>query len=333
MNRTPPFVPSLATAWPAWLHHHPADWAPGTLNRPGLQAEAAALRAQPGFAADARHFADRWLAAYDGNPTLHAVMRDTPRYLLLVASLRLAHVQARDSAEGSTPGITPSRLIDFLTGGGRQLASVSPSRVKAMLGHARAHGLLRPVNGRGDARQHPLEPTPLLDQAMAQWVTGFLRGIAPRMPLPAAPEAMVATPGFVGELFTYRLAAFVEDRFILSESVPALRWIMDRTKGYHLFLSMVRPMQCLPDGSALTLASPAVLATQSRVSRGTVQNFLLGCQQQGWMAPAAQPQQWRLAPDFTAAALQWLALEFVWMHGLAQAAWHRALALAEVRPG
>lgn len=321
MNHIPQFDGLSPPPLPAWLRHHPADWVPGTLDRAALQAAATALQLQPGFDADARHFAIHWQAAYDSSTTLHAVMRDTPRYLLLVACLRLAHTHA-GSGDGQA-GITPTRLTHFLTGGGRQLASISPSRVKVMLGHAKAHGLLQPVAGRGDARLHPLEPTPRLQGAMALWVTGFLHGIAPRMPLPCTPEAMVATPGFVGELFTYRLAGFVEDRFILSEGLPALRWIMDRTKGYHLFLSLMRRLQRQPDGTALTLAPPAALAAQSRVSRATVQNLLKGCQQQGWLTQDSTPQQWRLSAGFTTEALHWMALEFLWMHGLAVAAWHR----------
>ena len=84
--------------WPPWLRNHPADWAPGTLDRAALQQAAATLRAEPGFDAQVRHFATCWQAAYDGSATLHAAMRDTPRYLLLVTSLRLAHVQAHPQA-------------------------------------------------------------------------------------------------------------------------------------------------------------------------------------------------------------------------------------------
>lgn len=326
MNRIPQFDCSPAPVLPAWLRSHPADWAPGTLDRAALQAAATALRGQPGFDADARRFASHWLTAYDSSPTLHAVMRDTPRYLLLAACLRLAHAHAGGRDGSGQAGITPTRLTHFLTGGGRQLASISASRVKVMLGHAKAHGLLRPIAGRGDARLHPLEPTPRLQEAMALWVAGFLHGITPRMLLPCTPESMVATPGFVGELFTYRLAGFVEDRHILSEGLPALRWIMDRTKGYHLFLSLMRTLQCQPAGTALALAPPAALAAQSRVSRATVQNFLKGCQQQGWLAPGGTPQLWCLSTGFTTEALHWMALEFLWMHGLAVAAWHRVRA-------
>jgi len=305
--------------YPDWLRQHPARWAPGTLDRAALHARASALAAEPGFDAEARHFAQCWQAAYDSSPALHTVMRNTPRYLLLVASLRLDHVRG----SGTGGGVTPGQLIELLTAGGRQLASASVSRVKAILGHARAHGLLRPVPGAGDARRRPLEPTALLRDAMAVWVTGFLRGLPPYLPLPASPETMVALPGFVGELFTYRLAGFVEDHYILSEGVPELRWIMDREKGYHLFLSLVRPMQIETDGSATTQVVQSAMAAQARVSRGTVQNFLHGCQLQGWLQPGATVTEQRMSPAFTAAAMQWIALEFVWMHGLAVAAWHR----------
>ena len=304
----------------AWLRRHPAQWAAGTLDRSALLSAANALCVQPGFDAAARHFAKCWQAAYTGNPVLTSVMRNTARYLLLVACVRMDHLRgpALSGVE-----ITPGRLIEFLTSGGRELASVSPSRVKAIIGHARAHGLLRSLSGPGDARQHPLEVTEKLRVAMGDWVAGFLRGIAPLRPLPAAPEEMVAMPGFIGELFTYRLAAFVEDHFILSELVPELRWIMDRERGYYLFLSLLRAMKLQADGSAVACCVRASMAAHAGLSRGTVRNFFEGCREQGWLQPEGAHHRLRLTPAFTRASLLWIALEFEWMDVLARSAWEQ----------
>ncbi len=115
-----------------------------------------------------------------------------------------------------------------------------------------------------------------------------------------------------------------EDRFVLTERVPPMHWILGREKGYRIFLRLVRAMALQPDGSAEVRVLPADLAEASDVSRGTIRNLLAGCQQQGWMEYRAARHTVRLHPEFVDMALLWIALELVWMHGLACAAWHRA---------
>ncbi len=302
-----------------WLRHHPSCWRKGTLDLPGLRSAADALRAQPGFASAVRHFATRWQAAYDASPVLTTVMRDNARYAMLVACLWMDHV--RDPLHPADC-ITSSRLITFYGRVGCDLVTASPSRVKAMLGHARARGLLQSAPGPGDARRRPLEPTAALRDAMAGWVAGFLHGIGTLLPLPVTPEAMVARPGFIGELFTYRVTALLEDRFSINQGLPAIRWITDHEKGYHLFLSLMRGLQLQPDGTALTTAIPQALADHAGVSRSTARNFLQACMRQGWIAPGPG-HGLVLKPAFVDEALHWMGLEFVWMHALALAAWHR----------
>lgn len=314
------FTSSSTLESPApWLRDHPARWRAGTLDVAGLRRAADALRARPGFDSAVRHFAACWQAAYDSNPVLVSAMRNNARYLMLVACIRLDHL--RDPLH---PGesITPTRLIAFYERIGREGITASPWRVKDMLAHARTRGLLQRVPQIGDARLRPLEPTPLLREALACWVAGFLRGLEPVLPLPEAPERMVERPGFVAELFTYRVSALVEDRYAINQGLPALRWITDREKGYHLFLSLMRGVELQGDGSAVTHCVPQVIADRARLARTTARNFLNGCIEQGWISPAPG-HHLVLHPGFVDEALHWFGLEFVWMYTLAVAAWNR----------
>lgn len=300
-----------------WLHHHPRHWQAGTLDVAGLHRTADTLSRQPGFVDAVRHFAACWQAAYDGNPVLVSSMRNNARYVLMVACLWLDHV--RDPARPAD-SITRARLLAFYERLGRGLVTASPWRVKDMLASARASGLLQPAPRPLDSRVHPLEPSPALRQAMADWVAGFLRGVAPVLPLPAPPERMVQRPGVVGEIFRYRISALLEDRYAINQGLPALRWITDREKGYHLFLSLMRSVELQPDGRAVARVVPQHLADRAGLARNTARNFLQACVDQGWLLPAPH-HRLVLAPAFFDEALQWFGREFVWMHTLAVAAW------------
>ena len=300
-----------------WLRHHQRHWQAGTLDVAGLTEAASALSRQPGFELALRHFALSWQQGYDASPVLNSVMRNNARYVLLLACLWLDHV--RDPA---LPGIsvTPGRVLGFYERIDRGLVVGGPSRIKTILGHVRAAGLLQPSASPGDTRLRPLEPTPALRQAMAAYVVGFLHGIAPVLPLPAAPEAMVATPGFIGELFTYRLAALLHDRFSINQGLPALTWVTNREKGYPLLLSLVRHLRLHGDGTAQVAGVPQQMAAIAGISRGTARNFVLACIEQGWMLPGAD-HTYTLQPVFVSQLMQWMGREFVWMHTLACAAW------------
>jgi hypothetical protein len=155
---------------------------------------------------------------------------------------------------------------------------------------------------------------------MAGYVAGFLRGIAPVLPLPADPQAMVQTPGFIGELFTYRLSGLLHERFSINHGLPAMTWVTNREKGYPLLLMLLRTLKLQPDGSAITTGAPQQMADAAGISRNTARNFLLACLEQGWCVEGG-PQVWILQPGFTAQMLQWMGREFLWMHTLASAAW------------
>jgi hypothetical protein len=311
-----------------WLHSHPAHWRPGTLDRDALHAAAAALRGEPGFEGAVRHFAAEWLDAFAANHALRAVMRNAPRYLLLIACLRLHHL--RDPAD-PTSGITPGRVLAFYEAAGRPLVTAGASRVKVMLAHARAAGMLQPMPGLAGTRHVVLQPTPRLEQAMAAWVEAFLRGLSPMLPLPAPPAQMATLPGLVGELFTYRTSGVVHDRFNLNERVPPLRRLMDRERGYLVFLELMRELVLQAGGSASALATAQGLAQRTGLSRGTVRTMLLEGEHEGWWQRAASGPALLLQPAFVDHALLWMGLEFVWMQGLAVAAWHRLKPLTPSR--
>lgn len=320
-NRIPPAEgapPAVARA--RWLRHPPHGWQPGLLDRPALQEDAATLAARPGFDEVARRFAQCWIGTQDAQPALRTVLRNSSRYLLLVACMVLHH--RRDPADPLS-GITPSRVQEFFQQQARGRVDAGASQVKAMLGHARVHGLLQTVPGAGDARFRPLEPTPLLTGAMQQWVAGFLQAMEGSLPLPAAPGVIAAHPGLVGELFTYRLAALAQDRFVLTEGQDAVAWLMSRDRGYRLFLHLVCLMQVQPDGSALVSTGFGDLAARARISRNTVRNLFMDLQCQGWFSGGLASQQLQLDALHVSLALHWVALELVWMQGLACAAWQR----------
>ena len=302
-----------------WLRHHPQQWQAGTLDISALSADAHALSQQPGFDLALRHFALCWQQGYDSSPVLNSVMRNNARYVLLLACLWLDHV--RDPA---LPGVsvTPGRVLGFYERIDRSLVVAGPSRIKTILGHVRAAGLLQPSARThvGDARKRPLEPTPALRQAMAAYVAGFLRGLTPVLTLPAAPEVMVTTPGFIGELCTYRLAALLHERFFINQGLPALTWVTNRDKGYPLLLCLVRHLSLHGDGTAQVAGVPQQVAHIAGISRGTARNFLLGCIEHGWMV-AGPDHSYTLQPVFVAQLMQWMGREFVWMHTLACAAY------------
>ena len=317
----------LKTLWrPAWLREHPQAWAPGTLDRDALHAASRALAANEGFEQRASHFARNWLRVQAEHPGLRSVFRNTPRYLLLIASAVMHH--RRDPADPLS-GVTPSRLAQFFAHAVRAHLHVSASQLKAALAHARLHGLLQPAAGRTqvtDARFRPLEPTALLDGILRQWIAGFLRACEgdEALPLPAPVDAMIATPGLVGEMFGYRLAALEHDRFILWEDfAQPLAWVLRHDHGYRVFLQMTEAMQALPDGTALVPITAQEISRRAAVSRGTVRNLLADAQAHGWFVEPAPAGARRLAPKTLQVTLQWTALELVWMHGLACAAWAR----------
>jgi len=165
-------------------------------------------------------------------------------------------------------------------------------------------------------------------------VAGFLQAAwgEPELPLPAPPMAMVARPGLVGEVFSYRTAALGEDRFVLWELAPEMRWVLPHDQGYRTFLHLLRVSRLQGDGTALVPLTATELAARAGAARGTVRQLLDHATAQGWFEAEAPPRHWRLSAKAVRASHHWVALELLWMQGLANAAWQR-LALAEREPG
>lgn len=122
--------------------------------------------------------------------------------------------------------------------------------------------------------------------------------------------------------------ALGEDRFILWELAPEMRWVLPHDPGQRSFLHLLRASRLQGDGTALVPLTATKLAARADTSRGTVRQLLAGVAAQGWFEADAPPRHWQLSALAVRASLHWVALELVWMQGLANAAWQR-LALAE----
>jgi hypothetical protein len=320
----PVFV-TLPPAWhPSWLHHHPHRWQAGTLDRQALIASAQDVADRPGFLSVAQRFARCWLKTQHDNPVLRTVFRNSQRYMLLVGSLVLHHQRNRAD---SGSGLTPAAMCSFFEHARGSPFGAGESQIRAMLAHARLHHLIEPAPDSGDKRFRPLVPTALLRHIFEQWVGGFLQAHAGErgFELPAPWAEMVAVPGLVAEVFSYRMAALREDGFVLAQPVAAdLRWVLQHDHGYRVFLHCVEGLQGQADGSALVDIRASTLATCAGVARGTVRNMLQAATQQGWFTPVgASPTLCRWPTAQMRTTLLWIALELVWMHGLACAAWSR----------
>jgi hypothetical protein len=308
----------MTAPYPAWLKHPPRHWKPGTLDRDALHASADALVAEPGFDQARLEFIEQWLWSFDFHPATQRALRDTPQYLLMVFCLYLHH--RRDRARSSS-GITLTALLGLYAHGSTQRVFASPSRVKVMLDRARHAGLLRDAHvlaGQSiDRRVRRLEPTQLAWQIFGRWIVAFLRGaarlLAPPMPLSARTEL---DPELIGEVFAHRIDAYLQDHFVLTERFQPVQVFMLRDHGYQVFL---RLMQTVRHAGAERVAQAPVaeLAAHLDVARGTVRNVLTQAQDAGHLAFTRGGSRVVLAPPFFAMAQRWIALEMVWMHGLA----------------
>jgi hypothetical protein len=305
---------------PAWLRQDPQHWRAGTLDRKALWAQVHTLAASAGFVPQAQRFARCWLQTQAEHPELRAVFRNTQRYLLLVASLVLH--QRRDAAEPGS-GITPGKLLAFFEHSALPALRCSPGQVKAMMAHARLQGLLKDDTAEAtDGRVRPLVPTPLLQRTMASWVRGFVAAMDGVLPLPARAPQVLTTPAVVARMFGYRLAALTEDRFVLLEGLDGLRWVMAHDHGYRVMLHLVLAAQPGAAGEPVPVPlSVSEIARTADVSRGHVRNLLDDAAAEGWWAGERSASDGLLiTPERWATALEWIARELVWMHGLLRAA-------------
>lgn len=316
---------SLPLSRPNWLTTHPRHWQPGTLDREALYAQAAALQAHPLFDQACQSFIAHWLRNFE-NPLLKRVVRNTPLYLLMVFAMYLHH--RRDPALPAS-GVTLSGLQELFAHPKAPRVFASASRIKGMLAHARLQGMLRSVpltagavgapSAKLDRRARPLEPTERLDETYSRWIWGFMAGSALVLPMPVGLQAEAITPALVHEVFSYRIAGFIEDSFSLSERCQSIQKFGMRDHAYPVFLHLMQTLQRI-DGQLVASAPIGELAQTWGVARATLRNALADAQADGHLVSERGGASVVLAPDFYATGQLWLALEMLYMHGLVSAA-------------
>ncbi len=308
----------------AWIKHPPHLWQPGTLDRQALALQAAQLQAQPDFTGVCHQFATQLQAAYQNSWALNRVMREHARFALVAFVMYLHHQAGR-----SEPGVTYSRVVQLFAAGQQAQvgALATPTRIKAMLSLAVLTGQLQRVPASGDRRVKLLVPTDKMIAPSLQWLRGVLQAIAPVLPLADTPQRLAALPGFLGEVLSYQVLAYLHDQFTLHESFAGIQRIMRRENGYVTLMEIVRTMH--PSGDQWLAAAPSVsLAERFQSSRGTVRNIVQEAMQEGWLHTSDRGgHTLALSPAFASDCQRWVAYEMVWMAGLANAAAQRLSAL------
>jgi hypothetical protein len=334
--------------WRAWLNAPPHVWQPGTLNREALHAEADRLVRHPQFEEALQGFITHWLANYDWHPATHRMMRDTPLYLTLVFCMYLHY---RRNVADPAGGITLSAVTDLFAKGSLARTFAGSSRVKDMLTRAQRTGWLArlPVlevgaqrdasasafcstlgeKRRHDKRSKPNAPTPQMADVFRRWIWAFLTSAQPLLPLPHGLESLERiNDSITYEVFSYRIASYIEDRFTITERHQPVQTFMMREHGYHVFLKLMQSAH-REAGEIIASAPTATLAQGLGIARATVRNMLAHAQEQGWLQAGRGGQRVVLDPAFYQAGRHWIALELLWMHGLASAAIERRLAIDE----
>lgn len=308
---------SARYAQPAWLRHLPHQWQAGTLDRAKLHGDAGRLLCAAGFDAACRGFAENTLATYDKNQqALNKIMREAPRFALMAFVMYLHHHRGRGE-----PGVTYTRVKEIFALGSRSGVLATPTRIKAMFGLAKMAGQLRPaVPAATDKRMRVLEPTEKFIAPAQVWLRGCLEAVARAAPLVQSPAELIATPGFLGEVMSYNVYAYMHDGFILYEELPPIKLIMSRENGYLTLMEMVRSLRFV-DGAWQAHAPSVALAKRFAMARGTIRNLLAYCEQQGWLRAAARGgHALTLSEEFATVCRSWVALEIVWTAGFANAA-------------
>lgn len=305
----------------AWLRADPGEWPPGTLDRERLYAAAQQLAGQADHAQAARKLAAEVLRSLEEVPVAKRVVHDTPIYILLVFCMYLHHV--RDRADPRS-GVTLKALRTLFGARGND-SFAGDSHIRDMLAWCRNRGLLQqvvPAQATGDRRVRPLEPTPLLVDMFQHWVRAFLRGSADVLLPPVPPDGLPA-PELVYEVLACRIRCHVRENFTPTERFPVIQEFMLRKHGYHVFLALVEAMR--PDGQGASApVTVSALAQRFEIARATVRNALGPAEQRGLLALRGADGAVHLAPGFVQLALQWMAFEATYMHGIIQVAAHAA---------
>jgi len=95
---------------------------------------------------------------------------------------------------------------------------------------------------------------------------------------------------------------------------------MFRENGYLTLMEILRTMR-FADGGYIAQAPSVQLAKKFSMSRSTVRRLLAECEELGWLSISERGGHTLLLTDnFATQCRRWVALEIVWMAGLANAA-------------
>lgn len=302
---------------PAWLRHPPHQWQAGTLDRVGLHEAAARLLSADGFDSACQGFAENTLATYDANQqALNKIMREAPRFALMAFVMYLHHYRGRGE-----PGVTYTRVKELFALGSKSGVLATPTRIKAMFGLAKMAGQLRPARAAAaDKRMRVLEPSEKFIEPAQVWLRGCLEAVARVAPLLHPPAELIAKPGFLGEVMSYNVYAYMHDGFILYEELPQIKRMMSRENGYLTLMEILRSLRRVDD-AWMACAPSAALARRFAMARGTTRNLLAYGAQQGWLITTARGgHALTLSDAFADVCRRWVALEIVWTAGFANAA-------------
>ncbi len=306
-------------AQPSWLRTPPHLWRPGALDRGALLEEAGRLQHTAGITALCRIFGGNLLGAYESSRELNRTIRKATRFALIVFIMYLHHYRGRGE-----PGVTYTRLREIFAMGSTSGVFATPTRIKAMLGLMQKAGQLRRAAAGADRRVRVLEPTEKLAEPMAIWLRAFLDAAAHAVPLARPVEGILAMPEFFAELFSYNALAYMHDRFVLYEAFPEIGFIMSRENGYITLREILRTLE-LVDGMWRAQAPYVELERRFYMARGTARNLVTEAERRGWLRAEKPGGQALVLEDAFVMRLQhWVALEMVWMAGLANAAAMRA---------
>lgn len=305
-----------------WLVRAPHLWQKGTVNRAALHLAVNQLLARPDFAQTYQHYAAHTQKTIVTNWALNRVMHELGRCAVTAFTLYLDH--SRQTGMWGEVGATYARVTELFAAGAltKEGALASPTRIKALLGMAEAAGHLErylPIE-QVDRRMKLLRPTASLTQPSLLWLRSVLQCIEPVMPLVMSPQAMVNLPGFLGEVMSYHVLAYVHDQYTPREDFDWVQQFIHRNGSYLTLLEIMANLRC-QNGVWLSSAAPTALVKRLSTSRSTIRNLLVESEQNGWLRIVDRgAHNIELSAAFAAHCERWLACEMVWMAGVANAA-------------
>jgi hypothetical protein len=331
-------VSEESTMRAAWLTREPHLWQPGTVDRAALLLAADLLRAHADFVKAYGQYTEQIQKVIVTNWALSRVMHEMGRCGITAFTLYLHH--SRETGMWGEVGVTYARVIELFAAGAltKEGALASPSRIKAMLGIAEIAGHLERYTpallaksqdaiaeqndrqDRFDRRLRLLRPTAELTEPSLLWLHSFLQCIEPMTPLVMSPKIMVKLPGFLGEVMSYHVLAYVHDQCTPREDFECVHQFIQRNGSFLTLLEIMRNLR-RENGIWISSAHPYALAKRLGISRNTIRNLLVESEQKGWLRIIDRgAHHIELSDSFANECERWLACEMVWMAGLANAA-------------